>query len=244
MYRKREDIFENFLKGMDKEMQAQLRYWFTHSMMLDEINRKKEYEQLKQEIIEEVLARYGKYSSFTGWYIPQEGCSHFFNLKQTTEELASLCKQYTPQKPVLLSPFFRGKPISPDDWYTPQKTEEVWNDLLENCKGKVDIIAFQDGTVSLADYAEYLSAVQRVCKKYDIHLWANVETFERDVRAMYYPIPFDVLRRKIEIAKGYVEKCITFEFSHFLSPQSIYPSAKNLNALYTKYYKSRAKNKK
>ena len=26
-------------------------------MMLDEINRKKEYEQLKQEIIEEVLAR-------------------------------------------------------------------------------------------------------------------------------------------------------------------------------------------
>ena len=57
MYRKREDIFENFLKGMDKEMQAQLRYWYTHSMMLDEINRKKEYEQLKQEIIEEVLAR-------------------------------------------------------------------------------------------------------------------------------------------------------------------------------------------
>ena len=57
MYRKRDDIFENFLKGMDKEMQAQLRYWYTHSMMLDEINRKKEYEQLKQEIIEEVLAR-------------------------------------------------------------------------------------------------------------------------------------------------------------------------------------------
>ena len=204
---------------------------------------KNEVEQNKI-YIEEVLARYGKYSSFTGWYIPQEGCSHFFNLKQTTEELASLCKQYTPQKPVLLSPFFRGKPISPDDWYTPQKTEEVWNDLLENCKGKVDIIAFQDGTVSLADYAEYLSAVQRVCKKYDIHLWANVETFERDVRAMYYPIPFDVLRRKIEIAKGYVEKCITFEFSHFLSPQSIYPSAKNLNALYTKYYKAKAKKQK
>ena len=54
---KRDDIFQYFLKGMERETQAQLRLWFTHQMMIDEINRKKELEQLKEEIVEEVLAR-------------------------------------------------------------------------------------------------------------------------------------------------------------------------------------------
>ena len=194
--------------------------------------------------IEEVLERYGHFSSFYGWYIPQEGCSHYYNLKETTQELACLCKEYTPDKPVLLSPFFKGRNHHPNDTFTPEKTEEVWMDLLENCKGKVDILAFQDGTSPLEDYEEYLKAMKRVCEKYDMHLWANVETFERDVRAMFFPIPFDVLRRKIAIAEKHVEKCITFEFSHFLSPQSIFPSAKNLHDLYTKYYTERAKKQK
>ena len=72
--------------------------------------------------------------------------------------------------------------------------------------------------------------------KYNIALWANVETFERDVRSMFFPIPFDVLRYKIKMAQKYVEKCITFEFSHFLSPQSIFESGRNLSALYRSYY--------
>ena len=37
--------------------------------------------------------------------------------------------------------------------------------------------------------------------------------------------------------RSIAEKIITFEFSHFLSPQSIYPSARNLNRLYRDYYK-------
>ena len=53
---------------------------------------------------------------------------------------------------------------------------------------------------------------------------------------MFFPIPFDVMRKKIEIAKPYVDNFITFEFSHFLSPQSMFLSARNLNALYKNYY--------
>ena len=37
----------------------------------------------------------------------------------------------------------------------------------------------------------------------------------------------------------FCDKCFTFEFSHFLSPQSIYPSAKNLNTLYRSYYENK-----
>ena len=45
-------------------------------------------------------------------------------------------------------------------------------------------------------------------------------------------LPFEELRRKLDLHEEYADKIITFEFSHFLSPQSIYPSARNLNRLY------------
>ncbi|MBO4366395.1 MAG: DUF5109 domain-containing protein, partial [Clostridia bacterium] len=71
-------------------------------------------------------------------------------------------------------------------------------------------------------------------------LWSNVETFERDVRRLYCPIPFDLLKAKIKAVDVIVDKLITFEFSHFLSPQSMYPSARNLNDLYKAYYGGRS----
>ena len=71
---------------------------------------------------------------------------------------------------------------------------------------------------------------------YKMTLWTNVEGFERDPRFMYYPIPFELLQAKLEMSKKYVEKSIMFEFSHFLSPQSIYPSAQNLYNLYVDFY--------
>jgi hypothetical protein len=152
--------------------------------------------------------------------------------------LAALCKEKSPDKLVLISPFFRGMNLYPES-LDPLRTAREWDNILENCGKNVDICAFQDGTTHLEDYSTYLAEIKKVMDKHNIALWANVETFERDVRSMFFPIPFDVLRRKIKIASEYVEKCITFEFSHFLSPQSIFPSAHNLNALYRKYYENK-----
>ena len=67
----------------------------------------------------------------------------------------------------------------------------------------------------------------------------NVETFELDVKRLYYPVTFDLLKAKIKAVEGIVEKYITFEFSHFLSPQSIYLSARSLNETYKRYYGGR-----
>lgn len=185
--------------------------------------------------IQEALERYGDIPSFKGWYIPHETNRNVYNLKDTMGGLAALCKDRTPEKSVLISPFFNTPSIS-DEPYSPERSTEEWLALWEKCGKDIDVCAFQDGTATLAEYPEYLAAVKKACDANNIHLWANVETFERDVRNMFFPIPFDVLRRKIEIAEPLVEKCITFEFSHFLSPQSIYPSAKNLNTLYRNYY--------
>ena len=99
----------------------------------------------------------------------------------------------------------------------------------------VSYIKSWEGNLSSEEIG-YFAKMEEVCKKYDIELWANTETFERDVRKQFYPIPFDLLRAKIDMLTPYVKKFITFEFSHFLSPQSIYLSARNLNNLYKDYY--------
>ena len=78
--------------------------------------------------------------------------------------------------------------------------------------------------------------IKKLCDKYNMHHWVNCESFERDVRRMYYPISFEVMRKRLEKHKEYAEKIITFEFSHFLSPQSIYPSARNLNKRYREFF--------
>jgi len=55
---------------------------------------------------------------------------------------------------------------------------------------------------------------------------AFAETFDRDMPIHFLPIKFDKLRLKLEAAArcGY-DKAITFEFSHFMSPQSAYLQA-------------------
>ena len=185
--------------------------------------------------MKEVLERYGDIPSFAGWYIPHETGFNDCNIKETMGGLVAMCKDKTPDKQTLISPFFMGKDVFSSS-LTPEQTFDVWNDIWEKCGQDIDICAFQDGTVKLSDLDRYIKQAKMVCDKYNIKLWSNVETFERDVRSQFFPIPFDILRKKIEIATTYVEKMITFEFSHFLSPQSIYPSAKNLNNLYRKYY--------
>ncbi len=195
------------------------------------------YGEIKQNklYINEVLERYGDIPSFKGWYIPHETSYNTYSIKDTMGGLAALCKDRTPDKGVLISPFFKARGISSVP-FTPERTYEEWDKIWEHCGKDIDICAFQDGTCLLEDYPDFLKYAKKACDKYGISLWANVETFERDVRSMFYPIPFDVLRRKIELAKPYVDKMITFEFSHFLSPQSIYQSAHNLNNLYKNYF--------
>ena len=188
-----------------------------------------------KKFIKEFVARYGDIPSFKGWYVPHEGYDRILNLKDTMGGLAALYKDSTPEKYVLVSPFFRSAVTSAEP-FTPERTAEEWDYIWEKCGKDIDFCAFQDGTAPLDELAAYVSAVKTVCDKHGIALWSNVETFERDVRRLYYPIPFDQLKRRIKAVEGIVEKLITFEFSHFLSPQSIYLSARNLNRLYREYY--------
>ena len=191
--------------------------------------------ELNRHFINEIWAKYGNRSAFGGWYIPQETCRDILNITEVMGGISYLCKEKSPNLPVFISPFFNT--LEPNSAFTVEQHTEEWNSIFERCGKNIDICAFQDGTVPIKDMRDYYVATRKLCEAHNIAHWVNTETFERDVRQMYYPIPFSVLKRKLELHKEYAEKIITFEFSHFLSPQSIYPSAKNLYNLYTEFYK-------
>lgn len=187
---------------------------------------------INREFAREVWERYGQSPAFAGWYIPQETCCDELNITEIIQGLSKICKGLAPHKPIIISPFFaahRG--------FTPQDHYEEWDRIFAKVADYVDICAFQDGSAPIEQMEDFLIATDKLCKKYNIRHWVNTETFERDVRQLYFPIGFQDLKQKLEMHQAYAEKIITFEFSHFLSPQSIFPSARNLNALYRSHYK-------
>jgi len=190
--------------------------------------------ELNRHFLNEVWERYADYPAFQGWYIPQETSENNLNITEVMRGLSYLCKEKAPHLPVLISPYFATS-VTRKDFDVRRHTDE-WNGIFDQCGQQIDICAFQDGSAPFSDMREFFVATKAVCDAHNITHWVNTETFERDVRYMYYPIPFPILKQKLEIHKEYAEKVITFEFSHFLSPQSIYPSAKNLYNLYTNYY--------
>ena len=50
-------MFQSLISGMDKSMQITLNMMYHNSMMIDKMNHRREMEQMKEEIVQEVLSR-------------------------------------------------------------------------------------------------------------------------------------------------------------------------------------------
>ena len=187
--------------------------------------------------IDEAVERYNKYHSFYGWYIPHEVGNNILNIQYLQNTLARMCKEKTPEKKVMFSPFFycewadKEHPLSPEDTY------KEWMEILKGSDGNIDYCAFQDGSCPIEQRVEYFNVAKRAMDAYNIELWANIELFEHWKYGLF-PINFEQLKYKIKLEQPLVKKLICFEFSHYLSPQSMYNSARNLNKVYKDYYKN------
>jgi hypothetical protein len=181
---------------------------------------------------EEVADLYGGHPAFAGWYLSHELTTLTTGVIELYRGLTRHLKQLLP-RPLLMSPYVRGRkqfetPI------TPAEHERQWNEMFSAFAGHVDIVAFQDGQVDFDELPEFMAINKRLADKYGLRSWSNVETFERGMPINFLPIAWPNLRYKMEIAAAVgVEKLITFEFSHFLSPNSMYPSAHELYRRYT-----------
>jgi hypothetical protein len=191
--------------------------------------------ELNLRFCEEAAARYAGRKAFAGWYMTHEIHEHDEAVTRLIERLARHVKSLK-DGPVLMSPYVRGRKQFGDNPITPQEHEAQWDTILSQLAGFVDIVAFQDGQVEFSELPTYLEINKRLARKHGLQPWSNIETFERGMPINFLPINWWNLRYKIEAAAAaQVEKLITFEFSHFLSPNSIYPSAHNLYQRYQEY---------
>ncbi len=236
----KDDLLGCILKAAEKRSMNVFVGLYTTDLSWQNGNAAAEIEKNRY-FVKEVMERYGNSPAFVGWYIPHEVDVDRLNITQVMSGLSAICKEAAPDKSVLISPFFKTVETDPCNPMTPDQVYDEWDSIFSRCAENIDICAFQDGTAPVLQLDEYLGKIKSLCEKYNIHHWVNVELFERDPRQVYFPIPFEQLRAKLEKSMPLVEKAICFEFSHFLSPQSIYPSARGLNRLYKAYYGEQAK---
>jgi hypothetical protein len=199
-------------------------------------NYKKEIE-INKFFTEEIITKYGHREAFKGWYASHELQLYNDSQMKLYQELSTHLKQLK-DIPILMSPYIHGRKQFSDP-ISPNKHEKQWDRIMSRLAGKIDIIAFQDGQIDFSELPAFMEINVNLAKKYHLTAWSNVETFERGMPIDFLPIAWPNLRYKLEIAeKAGVEKLITFEFSHFLSPNSIYASAHGLYRQYKRWVQS------
>lgn len=197
-------------------------------------------------VVDEVWKNYGsRYKSFGGWYISTEISRKTKGAIDAFHTLGKQCKDVSNGLPTFISPWIDGKKavmaasseISKANAVTVQEHEREWNEIFSGIHDVVDVCAFQDGHIDYDELDAFFEVNKRLADRYGMKCWTNAETFDRDMPIKFFPIKFDKLRLKLEAAKraGY-DKAITFEFSHFMSPQSAYLQAGHLFDRYKEYF--------
>jgi hypothetical protein len=248
-YRPGTDLLDMFLRLADKYgmkfyfgLYDSGRYWDTGDMSYEvEDNRY---------VIDEVWQKYGsKHPSFGGWYISGEISRATKGAIDSFHAMGKQCKDVSGGLPTFISPWIDGKKavmasgmaLTKDDAVSVQQHEKEWDEIFDGIHDVVDACAFQDGHIDYDELDAFFEVNKRLADKYGIQCWTNAESFDRDMPIKFLPIKFEKLRLKLEAAAraGY-DKAITFEFSHFMSPQSSYIQAGHLYNRYKEYFDIKA----
>jgi hypothetical protein len=211
-------------------------YWDTGNMQIEiDVNKF---------VIEEVWKLYGHRKAFKGWYVSTEISRKTKGAIEAFSSLGGMCKEISQQLPVFISPWIDGKKsvmastsaLSKADAISVKEHEQEWNEIFDGIHQSIDAVAFQDGHVDYYELDQFLAVNKLLADKYKLQCWTNTESFDRDMPIKFLPIKFEKLKLKLEAAKraGY-DKAITFEFSHFMSPQSAYIQAHHLYNRYLEY---------
>ena len=195
-------------------------------------------------VIDEVWKSYGHHKSFKGWYISTEISRKTKGAIETFHTIGKQCKDISNNLPVFIAPWIDGKKaVMPTEGLTKEQAvsieehEREWNEIFDGIHDVVDACAFQDGHIDYDELDMFFSVNKKLADRYGMQCWTNAETFDRDMPIRFLPIKFDKLRLKLEAAKRcHYDKAITFEFSHFMSPQSAYLQAGHLYDRYKEYF--------
>ncbi len=213
-------------------------YWDTGNMQHEvDVNRF---------VIDEIWKMYGNRKAFKGWYISTEISRKTKGAIEIFDSLGKTCKQISGGLPVFISPWIDGKKavmaasgqLTKEDAISLQEHEKEWNEIFDGIQHAIDAVAFQDGHIDFHELEDFFRVNKQLADRYQLKCWTNAESFDRDMPIKFLPIKFEKLKLKLDAASraGY-DKAITFEFSHFMSPQSAYPQAHHLYNRYKEYIK-------
>jgi hypothetical protein len=234
------DLVEMFLTLADKYelnfffgMYDSGRHWLSGNYM-------KEID-LNIALIDEVWKKYGHHVSFKGWYLSQEISRRTKSMSKIYAEVGKHAKEVSGNLTTMMSPYIHGvktdQVMAGDKALSVEEHEAEWNEILGNVQGAADILAFQDGQVDYQELYDYLVVNKRLADKYGMACWTNIESFDRDMPIRFLPIKWEKLLLKLEAArKAGMEDAITFEFSHFMSPNSAYLQAGQLYNRYKEHF--------
>lgn len=184
--------------------------------------------ELNRAFLDEVGERYASHPAFQGWYLTHETGSNDAHIIELFNATGQHCRSVK-NVPVLISPYPMGtKQFTAGDAFTLGETFEHWERIFEATRGAFDICAFQDGQIQYGELPEFHRGISSLCERYGIDIWSNVESFDRDMPIKFPPADWRYLKMKLGLASQVATKLITFEFAHFMSPYSCYPSAHNL----------------
>lgn len=196
--------------------------------------------------VDEVWQKYGHRPAFKGWYLTQEVSRRVKGIIEVYATMAKHCKEISSGRlPVLISPWMEGiksvwsfeSAIYRTEGITLQEHESEWGEIMAGISNAVDIVAFQDGHVDFHELPAYLEINKKLANRHGLHCWTNSETFDRDMPIKFLPIKWEKLLLKLQAAGQVgVEKGITFEFSHFMSPNSCYLQAGHLYDRYREFF--------
>jgi len=199
---------------------------------------------VSKDVVSEAWERYGASPAFRGFYLSCEVSGAYQGIVDIYADLGRHCKALSGGLPVVISPYIAGRKavdafsaaVARKESVAPERHEREWDEILAGIEGAVDVVAFQDGHVEFDELPEYLSMNRELARRHGMESWSNLETFDRDMPIKFLPIKWEKLLLKLEAARtAGVDKIITFEFSHFLSPQSAYPQAHGLFARYCEH---------
>lgn len=195
--------------------------WMTNTRAALDINKR---------FMKEVQEQFGGHPAFRGWYITFELSRDNPQQVDLVVDAGRYAKELSPDLPTLISPYVAGiKAPAGEEAISREQHSAEWGGIFRKIRDCIDIVAFQDGHVGYLELPEYLRMNLTLARESGITCWSNVESFDRDMPIKFPPADWRKLEYKIDAAReSGVEKLITFEFSHFLSPNSIYPAAHSL----------------
>lgn len=206
--------------------------------------------------------RYGHHASFGGWYIPYElyvmWDAQAELITTLYREISAACKQATPAKPVMISPFFildRAGDLGDFRWATPPEYQQFWTTLLEQTR--IDIVALQDSGEHLSCYTlderrPFFAAMKSACESAGKTFWLNVEVGELHIESLaaytnrfgrkthvndprtavaWRGVPAEKLHQKLALAGKYTDTAISWGYQQFVRP-TLGPEAARLHETY------------